>query len=507
MRLSHTFHTKKGDNSRPICYTKKYNLVTKALLCPSAGKSGGAPARLLRSSGGIFLLPYRCIYGKARNGVPPAAPLCSQQLCAAANLLNFFDSPTVRTLRTVCTEVFFTRSQTNPLARLGTALLLLLALLCLRALPARAEELSPTLDRLGRLQTLAQQFVQEQQPEQDAILLALSYTRVNGYNSTVWQLTAGTRDPAFESYANTSDPDLTALQGVKTVTLPDGSAIDFGHLLAALNLVYKGIPITGSWGGDCMELAKGYAGQAQDVAGYTALMTETFGIPDDGSVSRFGDQDLRADLDAVVVGSTLTAESDLAAVLRDYYASVTAYDRAYQFIALSFGNVDTGNAAAFRNTVYDTLVQDAGMQLLLYLNGMWTVDGWQIDAASQPALRAASDLFADYLAACVQNGKVKSDVATRQVTQAHEALIEALTVLGENEAASAAAQALAGQQGPAADSSTSSVDSLAEAAHTIQTRFNVKAFQLVLLIVGAVAVFGLIPSIALFVVHQRELRG
>ena len=57
---------------------------------------------------------------------------------------------------------------------------------------------------------------------------------------------------------------------MNTVELPNGQDIDFGHLLAAMNLVYRGMPITGSWGGDCMQLAQVYAGQASDSDGYAA---------------------------------------------------------------------------------------------------------------------------------------------------------------------------------------------------------------------------------------------
>lgn len=48
---------------------------------------------------------------------------------------------------------------------------------------------------------------------------------------------------------------------MNTVELPNGQGIDFGHLLAAMNLVYRGMPIAGSWGGDRMQLAQVYAGR------------------------------------------------------------------------------------------------------------------------------------------------------------------------------------------------------------------------------------------------------
>lgn len=140
-----------------------------------------------------------------------------------------------------------------------------LALLVLLALPAKAEsaDYETTLDRLGRLQALAEQYIEEKNSGDDPIDLTLSFTRVGDYNTTVWQLTAGTRDGEFEKYATDADPDLWDLQGMNTVELPNGQGIDFGHLLAAMNLVYRGMPITGSWGGDCMQLAQVYARAGQ----------------------------------------------------------------------------------------------------------------------------------------------------------------------------------------------------------------------------------------------------
>lgn len=110
------------------------------------------------------------------------------------------------------------------------------------------------LDRLGRLQALANSYVETEDSSADPIVLTLSYTRTGDYNTQMWQLTAGVRDAAFENYVNTNDSDLQSLQGMSTVTLPGGQNIDFSHLLASMNLVYNGIPITaagaataGSW--------------------------------------------------------------------------------------------------------------------------------------------------------------------------------------------------------------------------------------------------------------------
>lgn len=388
--------------------------------------------------------------------------------------------------------------------RLLAMLFLLLGLFCAAALPAHAEDdYNTTLDRLSRLQALAREFSSSRDDAPDPIVLTLSYTRTGDYNTTIWQLTAGVRDTEFESYVNSSDAELASLQALNTVTLPTGEKIDFGHMLAAMNLVYNGIPITGSWGGDCQQLAQQYYGQAQDAAGYAAAMRATFNIDDDGSLSKFGDQDLRADMDSVIVGSKVTQDTDLADTLRSYYENLTEYDRAKEFISLSFGTQDTSNSS-FADAVYRALLDDSGMQLLFYMNGMWSVNGWQIKEDYAPAVRGAADLFAEYLAGAVNHEKVKSETNDRLVAMGGQALSDALAALGDSDAA-AAALAAANELADGTQSAVSSgSDAISAARDTLQTKFDVKIFQLILLIAAAAAAFMLVFSMVMFVVHRKE---
>ena len=388
--------------------------------------------------------------------------------------------------------------------RLLAMLFLLLGLFCAAALPAHAEDdYNTTLDRLSRLQALAREFSSSRDDAPDPIVLTLSYTRTGDYNTTIWQLTAGVRDTEFESYVNSSDAELASLQALNTVTLPTGEKIDFGHLLASMNLVYNGIPITGSWGGDCQQLAQQYYGQAQDAAGYAAAMRATFNIDDDGSLSKFGDQDLRADMDSVIVGSKVTQDTDLADTLRSYYENLTEYDRAKEFISLSFGTQDTSNSS-FADAVYRALLDDSGMQLLFYMNGMWSVNGWQMKEDYAPAVRGAADLFAEYLAGAVNHEKVKSETNDRLVAMGGQALSDALAALGDSDAA-AAALAAANELADSTQSAVSSgSDAISAARDTLQTKFDVKIFQLILLVAAAAAAFMLVFSMVMFVVHRKE---
>ena len=378
------------------------------------------------------------------------------------------------------------------------------ALLLAAPLPARAADYDTTLAQLDELQTLAETYVQEQDSGADPLLLALSYTRSGAYIDTIWQLTAGTRDASFESYVLEQNGDLAELIGMGSLTAPNGELVDFGHLLASINLVYNGLPITGSWGGDCMELAQYYMGQASDAAGYASLMNATFNLEDDGSTSVFSSSDLRADLDSVNIGAGLTADSRLADAIRTYYADLTEYDRVYQFIARSFGSVNTGDET-FADTVYDTLVGDTGMQLLLYSEDMWSIsEGWTVAAEAEPALRGAATVFANYLSGAVNGERVNSGDISRLAEMASTALADALNALGDSDAANAALAAGESETGTASSGATSAVDgALDEAAATLRSSFDVTAFQLVLLIIGAVALFGMILNLAMLV---REVR-
>ena len=388
--------------------------------------------------------------------------------------------------------------------RLLAMLFLLLGLFCAAALPAHAEDdYNTTLDRLSRLQALAREFSSSRDDAPDPIVLTLSYTRTGDYNTTIWQLTAGVRDTEFESYVNSSDAELASLQALNTVTLPTGEKIDFGHMLASMNLVYNGIPITGSWGGDCQQLAQQYYGQAQDAAGYAAAMRATFNIDDDGSLSKFGDQDLRADMDSVIVGSKVTQDTDLADALRSYYENLTEYDRAKEFISLSFGTQDT-SSSSFSDAVYRALLDDSGMQLLFYMNGMWSVNGWQIKEDYAPAVRGAADLFAEYLAGAVNHEKVKSETNDRLVAMGGQALSDALAALGDSDAAAAALSAANELANNAQSTVSSGSDVVSAARENLQTNFNVKVFQLILLIAAGLAAFMLVFSMVMFVVHRKE---
>ena len=254
---------------------------------------------------------------------------------------------------------------------------------------------------------------------------------------------------------------------------------------------------------DCQQLAEQYHGQAGDAAGYADLMRTTFNMDDDGTLSKFSDQDLHADLDSVLVGAKITKDTDLAEALRSYYASLTEYDRAKEFITLSFGTVDT-SAESFKDAVYSALLEDSGMQLLFYMNDMWSVQGWAIKDEYAPAVRGITDLFAEYLSDAVNGEKIKSDTNDRLVAMGGQALSDALSALGDTDAAQAALSAADSLTNNAESTVSSGSDAISTARETFQTKFDVKIFQMILLIVGGLAAFMLVFSLVMFAVRRRD---
>ena len=103
--------------------------------------------------------------------------------------------------------------------------------------------------------------------------------------------------------------------------------------------------------------------------------------------------------------------------------------------------------------------------------------------------------------------RVKNDEAVGLTGMARSALAEALSALGDSDAASAALAA--GDEAAAAgsDSAASTVDSALDGAtQTLRSNFDATIFQLVLLIIGAVALFGLILSVVMLVREIRRTR-
>ena len=107
---------------------------------------------------------------------------------------------------------------------------------------------------------------------------------------------------------------------------------------------------------------------------------------------------------------------------------------------------------------------------------MWTVKGWQIKDDYAPAVRGATDLFAEYLADAVNHAKIKSETNDRLVAMGGQALADALEALGDTDAAQAALTAAEEMANNAQSTVSAGSDVVSAARENLQTNFNAVSY-------------------------------
>ena len=280
----------------------------------------------------------------------------------------------------------------------GISLLLGASFCLLPVLRVRAaDDWEEFLAGIGRLQQLAEEYAGE--PGGSALLLTMNYLRAERYSDVEWDLVLGAADAGFAALVEQRAPELADLQTVERLTTPQGEEIDAIHLIATLAGSAKQSGMLCGWGGDCMQLTEQFAGQADSVDGYYAVMQPVFSGAE--NASRFPQSDLLADLDGMVLGATLQPEDDLAQHLAGYYADVTRAARAEKFIQAQLGGADTGDRQALYQAFETALLDNDGMKLFLMLRGHAELDEEQqviLDPDTENGMRAAARLMADWLA-------------------------------------------------------------------------------------------------------------
>lgn len=149
-------------------------------------------------------------------------------------------------------------------------------------------------------------------------------------------------------------------------------------------------------------------------------------------------------------------------------------------------------------------MDDSGMQLLFYMNDMWSVQGWAIKDEYAPAVRGITDLFAEYLSGSVNGEKIKSDTNDRLVAHGRAGALRCAVCPGRHRRSQAALSAADSMANNAESTVSSGSDAISTARETFQTKFDVKIFQMTLLIVGGLAAFMLVFSLVMFALRRRD---
>lgn len=188
-----------------------------------------------------------------------------------------------------------------------------------------------TIDESGYKQTmyykelmdLARQYVAIKKTSVKPNLLALQYIRRNRYNSSMWQSTAGEIDSEFVAYVEenkTQNLDITDFKDPVT-----GANIDFVHSMASLNCYVKDAVILSEyacWAGDLCEFSidiykykkeNELANNSEELQKYSDSMMGAL------SGSKFGLDDMLADIDAINISKLIEADDDLDQAIYNYY--------------------------------------------------------------------------------------------------------------------------------------------------------------------------------------------
>lgn len=91
------------------------------------------------------------------------------------------------------------------------------------------------LDRVDRLEGLAEEYIMERQIDANATELCLQYLRKDRYNNEKWQGLMGPVDGTFVAYVEEHDPELKFSTHEVLYDLGTNRAIDFIHMAAVLN--------------------------------------------------------------------------------------------------------------------------------------------------------------------------------------------------------------------------------------------------------------------------------
>ena len=130
----------------------------------------------------------------------------------------------------------------------------------------------------------------------------------------------------------------------------------------------------------------------------------------------------------------------------------------------------------------------------------------RVAARSEPAYlgRAEAYIQLNQPAAAVEDLTFVIDELTTDDADVYIQRAEAYTMQGNTDAAQAALTAAEEMANNAQSTVSSGSDVVSAARENLQTNFNVKVFQLILLIAAGLAAFMLVFSMVMFVVHRKE---
>lgn len=237
---------------------------------------------------------------------------------------------------------------------------------------------------LARLQELEQ--IAEGYDETQAETLVYIYVRCKRYASLSWVMMAGALPEEFQTHIEENRSiELEPLQTQDILELPNGEMCDFVHLIAVMNMIDRGYPVVGGWGGDLVQLVSSIKAYQVPFEEILVEAKKRLGAKD----SLFNEMDIYADLDAVNIYRRKENSTEPTwKVLAQYYGEISVEARVREFLRNQFQQEQFTNEV-LREKIYQTFEADIWVQLLCKNYG---VEG----EAFAEHRRAVAYAFADY---------------------------------------------------------------------------------------------------------------
>lgn len=252
---------------------------------------------------------------------------------------------------------------------------------------------------IDELEQLAEQYKEENSDITDsAAMLVAKYLRSanSNYNTTNWNMLAGTPDENFSTYVSEhGSEDVASFRENATIVDPATQTdIEFSHLIASVNLALRQQGMSeetqdvqqsyvdyGSWCGDLLQLCAQMKQEGVDSSQWKEQMEGLIGDED----SYFNRDDLYADLDACNMSELLDDDTSLAQVFYDYYYSVLEKTQTTRYEYFCEKHFDGAQDAQTLAQKMSSLMQDENamvMQVLISAEGL--------DASTDASLIATS---------------------------------------------------------------------------------------------------------------------
>ena len=229
------------------------------------------------------------------------------------------------------------------------------------------------LDYVEELETIAKNYIIDNNLSIHSRNLTIDYIRVGRYDSSTFNAVLGTPDASFVSYINTNYPHLETLKGYYDLLCPTSESIDVVHFFASLQGALQG-ELPGDllgWGGDAASLAVELKSSGVSNANAPSEAINRFL----SNSSSFGSTDWRSDLDGYNIAIILTSSGNenlsIADAIRQYYSSISTnpeQNRIDYFVKNRFNSIAL-NENAYQTTLKTTLDANAYIALYYFVNG------------------------------------------------------------------------------------------------------------------------------------------